>query len=43
MRSLMEILFNLRSEQKREEAIVGMEVLLDDILKNRIDVNWHEL
>lgn len=41
-RNLMKMFLFLRSEQKREEVITGMEVLLDDVINNRIDVNWHD-
>lgn len=42
LRHLMVILLFLRSEQKREEAIVGMEDLLDDVLNNKVGVDWYE-
>ncbi len=42
LRSLMVILLFLRSEQKREEALCGMENLLDDVLNNKVDVDWYE-
>lgn len=34
--TLMKLLFYLRSEQKREEAITGLEFYLDDLLNNRV-------
>lgn len=42
LRHLMVILLFLRSEQKREEAIAGMEYLLDDVLNNKVGVDWYE-
>lgn len=42
LKNLMTLFMYIRSEQKREEVLSGMEVLLDDVLNNRVDVNWRD-